>query len=140
MTPRGIRNHNPGNLKEGPGDKTQWRGERATDDDPVFEEFEHPVYGIRALAKVLLNYQSLYRLKTLQGMITRWAPPHENDTLSYIKHVSQKTGFDAEAEIHLMENRKVFAILIRAIIEHENGEQPYSPNLINEGIVLAIHA
>ncbi len=140
MAARGIRNHNPGNLRESPGDKTQWRGERATDDDSVFEEFEHPVYGIRALAKVLLNYQSLYRLKTLEGMITRWAPPHENDTLSYIKHVSQQTGLDAEAKVDLKEDRKVFAALVAAIIKHENGEQPYSSNLINEGIVLAIHA
>ncbi len=139
MTARGIRNHNPGNLRESPGDKTQWQGERATDDDPVFEEFVHPVYGIRALAKVLLNYQSLYRLKTLQGMITRWAPPHENDTFSYIKHVSQETGLDAETEVDLKEDLKVFASLVAAIIEHENGKQPYSSNLIHEGIVLAIH-
>ncbi len=140
MSARGIRNHNPGNLRESPGDKTLWRGERANDDDPVFEEFEHPVYGIRALAKVLLNYQGLYRLNTIQDMITRWAPPHENDTLAYIKHMCQETGFGAEDEVHLMEDRKVFAILVAAIIEHENGEQPYSSNLINEGIVLAIHA
>ena len=33
LPPRGIRNHNPGNLKEHPGDKTLWLGERATDDD-----------------------------------------------------------------------------------------------------------
>jgi hypothetical protein len=52
--PRGIRLNNPGNIKEAPGDKTQWQGERATDDDPVFEEFVSPEAGIRALARTLL--------------------------------------------------------------------------------------
>ena len=69
MLPRGIRSNNPGNIRESSTDKTQWGGERATDDDPVFEEFETPQHGIRAMTRILMTYQNRYDLMTVSEMM-----------------------------------------------------------------------
>ena len=50
---RGIRNNNPGNIRHG-GSKWQGMSETQTDDEYI--QFDDPVYGIRALAKLLKNY------------------------------------------------------------------------------------
>lgn len=141
MTPRGIRCHNPGNIKELPGDKTQWKGERATDDDPIFEEFDSAKYGIRALARILINYKKKYGIDTLRKVIERWAPSSENDTDSYLDHVCQRVGFGPDDHIDI-ENRLLLGRLIAAIILQENGRQPdgeewFTAADIREGIDLA---
>jgi len=117
--PRGIRNNNPGNLKELSGDKTQWQGERATDDDPIFEEFETMEYGIRALMKILINYMKKYKLRTIIEIIKRFAPASENDTRAYINSVSRITGFE-DNEI-LAANEDTISKLVTAICFIENG-------------------
>src|SRR5262245_59994502 len=89
---RGLRNNNPGNIREPKGDPTQWVGDRATDDDPAFEEFLTMWHGVRAAAVLFKNYQSTYGLGTIAQLITRWAPPKENDTAAYIKAVSDAVG------------------------------------------------
>ena|SRR3990167_4467406 len=136
MPARGIRNNNPGNLKELPGDKTQWLGERATDDDPIFEEFETPEHGIRALAKVLRNYQRKHGLKTVRGVIGRWAPPSENETGAYARFVGRACAVHPDNSLDL-EDDDVLRKLVKAIITFENGEQPYADAVINAGIRMA---
>ncbi|MDO8608137.1 MAG: structural protein [Phaeospirillum sp.] len=135
--PRGIRLNNPGNIKESPGDKTQWQGERATDDDPVFEEFVSPEAGIRALARILLGYQRRYGLNTVTGIITRWAPGCENDTGSYITHVASHLGVTPGQTIDVT-NPEVMTDLVEAIIRHENGLQPYAREVILAGIAMGL--
>ena len=88
------------------------------------------------MAKILLNYQKKYGLKTIKQIILRWAPPNENDTQSYIKSVSLAVSVDPEEEISL-NNKNIMMSLIKAIIKHENGEQPYSEEQILNGINLA---
>lgn len=135
--PRGIRLNNPGNIKESPGDKTQWQGERATDDDPVFEEFVSPEAGIRALARILVGYQRRYGLNTVAGIINRWAPGCENDTGSYITHVATRLGVAADQAIDVTQP-ETMANLVEAIIRHENGQQPYAREVILAGVDLGL--
>ncbi len=135
--PRGIRLNNPGNIKESPGDKTQWQGERATDDDPVFEEFVSPEAGIRALARILLGYQRRHGLNTVTGIITRWAPGCENDTGSYISHVASRLGVTPDQAIDLTKADTMVG-LVEAIIRHENGQQPYTREVILAGVGMAL--
>ena len=132
MAARGIRNNNPGNIRH--GDK--WEGLSDIQSDSSFCVFQSPVYGIRAMAKILLNYQNKYHLDTIEDIIARWAPPNENDTQSYIKSVSAAVGVLPDDEISL-NNKNVMMSLIKAIIKHENGEQPYSEEQILNGINLA---
>lgn len=129
VAPRGLRNNNPFNLKEIEGDKTQWKGERATDDDPIFEEFENPEAGIRAGIKVLKTYQSKHGIKTITGIVERFAPSSENDVAAYIASVAQRSGFTADEELDLSDPRQLSKI-VDAIIFHENGKQPFPEDII----------
>ncbi|KGT86270.1 structural protein [Erwinia typographi] len=119
---RGIRNNNPGNIRWG----DDWKGlvPQAQRTDKSFCQFTGPEYGIRAMIIILRNYQRKYGLKTIDGIIRRWAPPNENDTAAYIKSVALATGTDADKPIDLSDSRKLFPLL-QAIIKHENGSQPY---------------
>ena len=85
--PRGIRNNNPGNIRLS---KIQWLGQtRLPQQDPDFVEFTAPLFGLRALMKTLLAYYLRYDLDTVQSLINRYAPPHENDTESYARAVAK---------------------------------------------------
>lgn len=119
---RGIRNNNPGNIRWG----DEWKGlvPEAQRTDKSFCQFKAPEFGIRAMIIILRNYQSKYGLKTITGIIKRWAPPNENDTQAYIRSVAQATGADADKPIDLTDSRKLLPLL-QAIIKHENGTQPY---------------
>lgn len=127
---RGLRNNNPGNIRHG----SQWDGMSAVQSDPEFITFASPVYGIRAMARVLKNYQSLYGLDTIEKIITRWAPPKENDTASYIAQVVDATGIPARTPVAVS---SILPRLIPAMIHHENGSQPYSQDILLRGIALA---
>ena len=70
--PRGIRNRNPGNIRKS-GDR--WKGLAPLQSDPAFFIFETPLWGIRAMATILRNYQRRHGLKSLVQIIGRWAPP-----------------------------------------------------------------
>lgn len=129
---RGERNNNPGNIKEFDRANIQWVGERATDDDPVFEEFRTPFHGIRALARVLMNYQRIHKLRTIRGIIKRWAPAEENNTDAYVRSVVARTRVGgADSQIDLVSpSSNVVLPLVKAIIHHENGRVMYSDQLI----------
>ena len=129
--PRGIRNNNPGNLRL---TKDEWNG-LLPGDDLEFFTFKTPMYGIRALAKVLTNYGKKYKLGTIKEVISRWAPPSENDTQSYIDAVCYRLGCGEDVPIELR-CTGIIELLVRAIIFHENGQQPYADDVI----LTAIHS
>ncbi len=132
--PRGVRNNNPLNIRESENDRTQWNGESPLDLDKSFEEFTHPVYGFRAGARVLRSY---YRqgYKTLSQMIHRFAPPNENDTGLYVKHVSQWTGI-GENQIVNVTDQELLAKLLHAMSRKEVGNY-YGINMAREGVAMA---
>ncbi|MDR1947605.1 MAG: structural protein [Desulfovibrio sp.] len=131
--PRGIRNNNPGNIRH--GDK--WQGLSPDQPDSAFCSFTTAEYGIRALGKVLLNYQAKHNLNTVRGLISRWAPPNENNTTAYVAGVARFLGVDPDAKITVAEH---LLPLTRAIIQHENGQQPYSDDVIAKGVGMALGA
>ena len=133
MLPRGIRNHNPGNLRRS-ADK--WQGLAPVQSDPEFFVFRDAVYGIRALARTLITYQDRYGLRTIEKIIARWAPPAENDTLSYIASVVKQTRIGARTALDLHSYADLRP-LVEAIIRHENGMQPYTAAQIDKGLALA---
>lgn len=131
--PRGIRNNNPGNIRHGDA----WQGRRNEQSDDAFVQFKSPEYGIRALVKVLETYQEDYGLNTVEGIISRWAPPHENDTESYIDAVSRTIGVSPNAPLNIGDNATTRK-LVGAIIKHENGQQPYTVAALSQGIRMAV--
>lgn len=137
--PRGIANRNPGNLiRTTP--RAGWEGAVPDDQltDPRFEQFTAPVWGLRALAETLLNYQVRDGCRTIAGLINRWAPPVENDTGAYLADVCQRIGYAPDAVVSLR-NVPPLVALSRAIIEHENGECPYDDDLIAVAAIDAIY-
>lgn len=136
-TPRGIRNNNPMNLREGDDGGDQWNGEHRLDLDKEFEEFTSAKYGIRAGAKILLNYQRIHGLDTLQEIISRWAPPSENETDSYIEHAARVLEISPAEQINLT-NASTLAKLVNVIIKHENGINPYSNATVIGGVRMAL--
>lgn len=134
--PRGIRNNNPGNIER---NNIQWDGmsddQRADDRFCIFDTAE---YGIRALCRVLLTYQRKHHLKTVRAMIERWAPPHENDTEAYIRHVAGHMGIGPTQTIQLEDGIFQMSMMAEAIIQHENGEQPYDEETILTGARMAL--
>ena len=128
---RGLRNNNPGNIRKS-ADK--WQGLSAEQPDPEFFSFQTPEYGIRAMAKILKNYQVRHGINTIRGIINRWAPPVENDTGAYIEHVARVVGVNPDQPINVND---ILRPLVEVIIKHENGVQPYSPETISNGLRLA---
>lgn len=131
--PRGIRNRNPGNIRKS-GDR--WKGLAPLQSDPAFFVFETPLWGIRAMAVILRNYQRRHRLKSLAQIIGRWAPAGENDTAGYVAAVSKAMNIGPRAQLDLNDAASLRA-LIAAIIRHENGHQPYDLGTIDMAIDLA---
>lgn len=133
--PRGIRNNNPGNI-----DRTAEKWQGMADDqssDSRFIVFVSPEWGIRAMAKILRNYGKKYGINSVGGIINRWAPPVENDTGSYVRQVAEALGVDKHERINL-EDPAILVSLIKSIIKHENGIQPYDDSQIAEGVRRAL--
>ena len=130
---RGIRNNNPGNIRKS---KDPWQGLAERQTDAAFFVFKSPMYGIRALARLLITYQDKKKLRTIRDIIRRWAPQTENDTNAYIISVADFTGFaqDQILDMHRFDHLKP---LVEAIIRHENGQQPYTDTEITKALVLA---
>ncbi|NRN30985.1 structural protein [Photorhabdus heterorhabditis] len=130
---RGIRNNNPGNIRWG----DDWQGlvPESQRTDKSFCQFISPEYGIRAMIKILHNYNRKYNLKTVGGIISRWAPPNENNTDTYVNRVCKDTGVSCDQVIDVF--NKIFMIkIIKAIITVENGSQPYSNEVIDKAFSL----
>ncbi|MDC9603516.1 structural protein [Xenorhabdus griffiniae] len=126
---RGIRNNNPGNIDYNPANK--WLGQIGIETgakNPRFCRFESPEYGIRALFKLLRNYQANPKLPlhSIRKIINRYAPSVENNTERYIRFVAEKLGVSADVTISTQDKHILFA-LAEGIIHMENGQQPYSP-------------
>jgi hypothetical protein len=132
IIPRGIKNNNPCNI-----DRTadHWVGESDNQTDPRFVVFDDPKWGIRAATRILLGHYDEGQ-QNIQSLISSWAPGNENDTESYILDVSNHMNYPRDAILNLQDQ---MPSLIKAIIYHENGQQPYTDDLINLGIRLEGH-
>ncbi|SDH93605.1 hypothetical protein [Roseospirillum parvum] len=139
--PRGIRNHNPGNIELG----APWEGLAAEQTDGRFCQFTSPKWGIRAIARILITYADQRRaadgspIDTVAEVVARWAPPVENDTGAYTRHVAARLGVGPDQIIEI-KRAEVMRGLIRAIIAHENGPRfadYYSDAEIDQGMRLA---
>ena len=95
--PRGIRNNNPLNIRRS-GDK--WQGLRVLQEDREFFQFSEMKWGWRAAFRLLCHtYYGKYKLRTIRAIITRWAPPKENNTEAYIRCVTDRIGIGPDKEL-----------------------------------------
>lgn len=119
-TPRGIRNCNPLNIRKTSG--RLWIGEIRPSQDKEFCQFQDMAHGYRAAMRLLQNYQKLYGLRTVRELISRWAPPSENDTRGYLGAVCKLTGLDADHFVDISKKANMVA-LVSAMSQVENGRR-----------------
>jgi hypothetical protein len=130
---RGVRNNNPGNIEASASNP--WEGQ--TGSDGRFATFETPEHGIRALGKNLLSYQR-QGIDTVSNIVNRWAPDADgNNTDSYIKALCKAVGAGPNDQLD-MSNPNTLAALCAGIVNHENGNQPYSASQISAGVNAAL--
>jgi hypothetical protein len=130
-TPRGIRNNNPGNIRL--NQNVHWFGQSADQTDGSFVQFDMPEYGIRAIVRILRSYQR-HGINTIAGVLNRYAPPSENDTTAYINAVCKGCAVHSD---EVVDFNDIMPQLVGAIIWHEQGDNPYTPEQIATGIALA---
>ena len=138
----GQRNNNPLNIRRVKGQK--WKGEASPQPSPVgegalpqggsgnvssplgevgrgapgpFVRFSSLTYGLRAAFCILRTYRNKYKAVCIEDIITRWAPPTENDTHKYILDVCKLTGFGGKER--LTENN--WPQLVKAMARIESG-------------------
>ncbi|MCA3704238.1 MAG: structural protein [Methylobacterium sp.] len=131
VAPRGFRNFNPGNIRKG----NDWQGLAPNGLDPEFDVFVSAEMGFRALCRILLNYRRKHGLRTIGQIISRWAPPNENDTPGYIRFAAVSCGVQPDAEYEL--NRQNLFLLAKAIARKENGRRPDGGDWFSDAQVLA---
>lgn len=102
------RNNNPGNLTG----NDKWQG--MVGKDGRFVQFQSYEMGSRALAKNLMNGAVG---KTVEDYMNKYAPKSENDTKSYINHVTKALGKEPGSVIT---NADVLP-LMKVIAKHEGG-------------------
>jgi len=108
----------------------------AQKNEKSFCVFICPIYGIRALCRVLTTYQKRYELKTVHQIISRYAPSSENNTKSYSSHVAHKLGLHSEHDEIDVTDPETMRALVESIIYHENGDNPYTHE-VDDGMLLA---
>lgn len=116
-TPRGLRNNNPGNIRT---NSDLFQGEVRPSCDKSFKQFRTMAYGYRAVFKILRSYHDNYRLHTIRQMITRWAPPGENDTGAYVKAVSSAAGIPPDEPVNIYD-RGLMTRIVAGMSRMENG-------------------
>ena len=128
---RGIRNNNPLNIRKVAGQ--HWRGE--TPQPPLggvsFCMFESVEYGIRAAFCILDTYRNKYKAVCIEDIITRWAPPSENDTRKYIYDCCRLTGFGGKERL----KETQWPRLVKAMAVIESGMN-LSPTQLEKGFEL----
>ena len=137
---RGIRNCNPGNIKDF---GISWNGiqdweDRTLEqqDEKTFVVFRASWWGIRALAKLLGNYQRKHGLDTVEAIVGRYAPPSDNNpTTAYSTYIADAMGVPGDRYVDLS-RYEVLEDMVRAIIRFENGSCPYTWEL-KTGLIMA---
>ncbi len=130
---RGVRNNNPGNIRRS---SDPWQGLAAVQSDKDFLCFETPVWGIRALTRILITYYDRHGCDTVRKIIRRWAPPSENNTAAYVGAVARALQADPDDRLELHSYQRMRP-LVEAIIAHENRGHRYSAATVDEGLKLA---
>ena len=115
MTPRGLRNNNPLNIRHN-ADTFQGEIKGA---DKAFKTFSSMPYGYRAAFITLATYLSK-GCNTIEKIVTRWAPPTENNTGTYIANVERWSGSSKTKELTTTDGA-YFIQIVAAMSFIENG-------------------
>lgn len=141
----GVRLNNPGNLEWG----SPWEGlvprsqslyaRSGTAQQKRFAQFVDAAAGIRAIIRTLITYADKRQaadgstIDTVQEIVERWAPSHENDVDAYAKHVASFVGVGPRDPISIKDYDTMKAI-VTGIIAHENAGYEYPSTVVGEAM------
>ena len=111
--------NNPLNLRYNPSNS--WKGQ--VGEVRGFCKFKNIAYGFRAAWRVLNNYLKNGH-NTIEKIISRWAPPKENDTENYIKFVCDDTLISRHMVLKnaTLHDYWTLIMILRAMAKMESGE------------------
>ncbi len=112
---RGILNCNPLNIRRVA--RSPWMGQRAKQTDKDFVQFQTVAWGLRAAFCILRTYARKYHAVCIRDIVSRWAPPTENNTERYIRNVCLWTGLGGLQRL----TEKEWPTLVRAMVRQECG-------------------
>ncbi len=139
--PRGLRNHNPLNIRHNPANK--WLGMKPEQTDPDFVQFYSHALGYRAAFRTFATYYEKYGLRTVKQVVGKWAPPSENATNHYISYVCKLVNISPDEYLrHPCIDRNLWKQLVTAMTRMECGPHimehyPELIDAINEGFAMA---
>lgn len=112
---RGQRNNNPLNIRRVAG--SGWKGQATLQDDSRFVRFERVEWGLRAAFCILRTYARKYHIRCIRDIVSRWAPPSENDTGHYVENLCRWTGYGGQQCLTEAE----WPLLVKAMARQESG-------------------
>lgn len=126
--PRGLRNNNIGNIKM--NSANNWLGKIPAENntDGTFEQFSAKKYGTRALLKLLKKYFLDYDLKTINQILSKWAPGSQQPGSYYVDFVSNGMQIYKDDLLQLQDLKKL-AVLIAYF---ENGQPATNLQEVNQ--------
>lgn len=127
--PRGYRNNNPLNVRKNAANA--WKGKVVPGSDPAFEQFITMAYGYRCALYLLRKYIGQGH-NTIRKIVTKWAPPSENNTSGYVSNVATRTGIGADTLLS-RDDRERLCKIAWAMAWSENGRPPASMDDIYAG-------
>ncbi len=116
MQPRGLRNNNPLNIRHS---HDKFQGE-IQGKDKSFKTFSTMPYGYRA-GFVILHTYLRKGANTIKKIITRFAPPSENNTEKYIANVERWSGIPRDKAL-TSSNGADYILIVSAMSFVENGK------------------
>lgn len=132
--PRGLRNNNPGNIRQS---SVRYTGEVQPSKDGAFKQFQSMEYGYRAMFVLLHTYARKHGINTIEGMISRYAPATENHTQAYIDAVSEWSGVPSTSHLTTT-NAEVMIPIVAAMSRVENGVEAVMAE-VEKGWQMFIH-
>lgn len=116
------KNNNPGNIRY--NSSIKWKGQIG--ENKGFCVFENSDYGLRAMILLLKRYINVYKLTTLEKIISRYAPSSENNTCGYISFVSDDLLSFGIFSTNIEYKSTAFYHLVRSMVRVESGKYLFS--------------
>lgn len=89
-----IAKNNIFNIRQG----AKWQG--MTGAKKGFVEFENREYALRAWLILMRTYRRRYGCRTVEQIVTRYAPPNENDTARYISYCRKELCLEPDSTLN----------------------------------------
>ena len=111
-------NNNPLNIRYNPANR--WQGQ--TGENKGFCVFKSKAYGFRAGYRLLVNYLKNGH-DTIEKIVGRFAPSHENNTENYIRFVEDDCIIDRKQSLGYESIHDYWALImiLRAMARMESG-------------------